>query len=138
MTAAGSSREPECDRRHVLLTSSHLTPTKIWLSHLQNSRRSACSVRICNRHRYLQIISAFRCTMILRCYFFQSSSKCSANSLSWNILQITPLLGRFYSTTLPVTSRKQGISLQNTGGGGYHTMQHQLCRRNKPMHRRGA
>jgi hypothetical protein len=39
------------------------------------------------------------------------------NSLSWTILQGTSLLSGFYSATLLVTSRKQGISLQNMGGG---------------------
>jgi len=47
-------------------------------------------------------------------------SKClesSRNSLSWTILQGTSLLSGFYSATMPVTSRKQGICLQNRGGG---------------------
>ena len=39
------------------------------------------------------------------------------NSLSWRILQGTSLFSRFYSATLPVTLRKQGICLQNRGGG---------------------
>jgi hypothetical protein len=39
------------------------------------------------------------------------------NSLFWNILYGTSLLSIFCSETMPVTSRKQGICLQNTGGG---------------------
>ena len=39
------------------------------------------------------------------------------NSLSWTILQGTSLFSRFYGATLPVNSRKQGICLQNRGGG---------------------
>ncbi len=40
----------------------------------------------------------------------------SPNSLSRRILQGTSLLSGFYSATLSVTSRKQGICIQNTGG----------------------
>ncbi len=43
--------------------------------------------------------------------------KCSRNSFTWTILQGTSLLSRFYSATPPVTPRKQGICVQNRGGG---------------------
>jgi hypothetical protein len=39
------------------------------------------------------------------------------NSLSWKILHGTSLFSRFYGATMPVSSRKQGICLQNMGGG---------------------
>jgi hypothetical protein len=38
-------------------------------SHLQNSNRSASSVRVCKRQRCLQIISALRSTIKFRCVF---------------------------------------------------------------------
>ncbi len=46
-----------------------------------------------------------------------TEAKTARNSLSWNILQGTSLFSIFCSATLPVTSRKQGICVQSTGGG---------------------
>ena len=46
-----------------------------------------------------------------------AEAKTARNSLSWTILQGTSLLSRFYRATIPINSRKQGICLQNTGGG---------------------
>jgi len=43
-------------------------------------------------------------------------AKTSRNSLSWTILQATPLFRRFYSATLSVTSTKQGFYAQSIGG----------------------
>jgi hypothetical protein len=43
------------------------------------------------------------------------------NSFRWTILQGTSLFSRFYSATLSVSSRKQGICIQNTGGGRWET-----------------
>jgi hypothetical protein len=67
--------------------------------------------------RCLQIISPLRRTIILRSF----PSNRPRNSISWNILQGTSLFSRFYSATLPVNSRKQGICLKNTGGGRWET-----------------
>ena len=81
----------------------------------------------------LQIISPLRRTIIpevflqdtVRHVLFASpfsrkrptEAETTRNSLSWTILQGTSLLSRFYGATLPVNSRKQGICLQNRGGG---------------------
>jgi hypothetical protein len=82
----------------------------------------------------LQIISLLRRTMIsevflqiiVRHLLFAplfsrkrlGEAETARNSLSWNILQGTSLFSRFYSATLPVSSRKQVICIQNRGGGG--------------------
>jgi hypothetical protein len=61
----------------------------------------------------------------------------SCNSLSWTILHGTSLFSRFYGATISVSSRKQGICLQNMGGGGevpalprYPDQLHRECGKN--------
>jgi hypothetical protein len=56
-----------------------------------------------------------------------TEAKTPRNSLSWTILQGTSLFSRFYSETLPVNSRKQGICLQNMGGGARCWMCSPVC-----------
>ena len=53
-------------------------------------------------------------------------AKTSRNSFARNILQGTSLFSIFCSATLPVTSRKQGICLQNMGGGTPEDALHEL------------
>ena len=85
----------------------------------------------CPPHRdYLQMILSLRRTMILEVFlpiivpgWTHSSRKLPTeaesphNSFSWKILQGTSLFSRFCSATMPASSRKQGICLQNRGGG---------------------
>jgi hypothetical protein len=47
-----------------------------------------------------------------------AEAESTRNSFPWTILQGTSLFSRFYSATMLATSRKQGICLQNMGGGG--------------------
>jgi hypothetical protein len=54
-------------------------------SHLQNSKTSASSVRVCKRQRCLQIISAFHRTIFLRCFFSNRPPN----------VPLTPYPGRF-------------------------------------------
>jgi len=81
----------------------------------------------------MQMISPLCRTIILRSFlpilpepFFiwkpPAEAESSRNSLFWNILQGTSLFSRFYSETIPATSRKQGICLQNTERGYSNSM----------------
>ena len=86
--------------------------------------RTAGALQIISPLRRIMIPEVFLQVTVRRVLFAPSFSRklpeeaeTPRNSLSWRILQGTSLFSRFYSATLPVTLRKQGICLQNRGGG---------------------